>query len=228
MVPYAEGAITRLRREAKLVLTAAEAEALAERLALEVAPNGSRVTAVYFDAPGSPLAHRATATPSDCLKVRAKAYDPDRSLTPGRLVLEVKRERGGLTSKERTWLHRDEVADAVQTTLGPAYGTLAPLVATSYRRRVFQASPAWRVTLDDGLTFHPADWALFGPEAPPWPAALAAPFAREGRVIVELKHAPGGLPPWVAALAREGVQYSKFTEAVARASARQTSPAKGA
>jgi hypothetical protein len=230
MIPYAEGAITSLRREAKLVLARADAEALARVLAGEAAPHESQVTAVYFDGPAAPLARRVAATPADCLKVRAKGYDPDRSLAPGRVVLEVKRERGGLTSKERTWLRREHVPDAVQGVLAPSHGPLSPLVATSYRRRVFQASPEWRVTMDDGLTFHLAGWNVFEPAAPPWPEALPEPFAAEDRVVVELKHAPDALPRWLRALARRGSPYSKFAEAVARASARTSSgaPAKGA
>jgi len=229
MIPYAEGAITSLRREAKVVLAAAEADVLAALLGRVAAPHESRVTAVYFDGPAAPLARRAAATPGDCLKVRAKAYAPDRSLAPGRVVLEVKRERGGLTWKERTWVRREEVPDAVQDVLAPSQGPLSPLVATSYRRRVFQPSPAWRVTMDDDLGFHLAGWGLFAPAAPPWPAALGERFAAEQRVIVELKHEADALPGWLAALARRRTPYSKFAEAVARASARPSSiPAKGA
>jgi hypothetical protein len=228
MIPFAEGPITSLRREAKLVLSPGEAELLAEQLARHAAPHACRVTAVYFDGPAAPLARRAAATPCDCVKVRAKAYDPDRSIPGGRVVLEVKRERSGLTSKERTWLRREEVPDAVQVVLAPVNGPLAPLVATSYRRRVFQVSPAWRVTLDDELAFHFAGWELFAPAAPPWPAALPEPFAAEGRVVVELKHAPGALPRWLAALALRGRPYSKFVEAVTRALQTPVAPARGA
>jgi hypothetical protein len=194
--------------------------ALAAPLAREAAPVETRIAAVYFDGPAAPLARRAVARPDDCVKVRAKTYHPDRSAAPGRVVLEVKRERGGITTKERRWVRREEVADALRE-VAPGHGLLAPLVATSYRRVVYQPDEAWRVTLDDALTFHPASWALFARGAPPWcdPAAFGPPLGREPRVIVELKHAPGALPAWLEAFARDAVPYSKFAEAVARAAA---------
>jgi hypothetical protein len=216
--PFSEGALTSLRREAKLVMRRDEAAALAARLARDAGPVESRIAAVYFDGPAAPLARRAVARPDDCVKVRVKAYHPDRSAIPGRVVLEVKRERAGLTSKERLWLRREEVADALRA-VAPGHGVLAPLVATSYRRVVYQPGGAWRVTIDDALTFYPASWALFAPGAPAWAAGLGPPVGREERVVVELKHTPGALPPWLEALARAAVPYSKFAEAVARAAA---------
>jgi len=216
MVAFGEGAVTRLRRETKLLLTPGEAEALGARLAGEASPVETHITAVYLDGPAAPLARRAVARPDDCLKVRAKAYQPDRSGVRGRVVLEVKRERAGLTSKERLWVLREDVPDAARG-LAPGHGALAPLVATSYRRVVYQPGPAWRVTLDDALSFHAATWALFARGAPPWAGTLGAPLGREERVIVELKHAPGALPGWLEALARGAVLYSKFAHAFTRA-----------
>ena len=78
-VAFAEGRITKLRREAKLALAPAEAAALRARLAAEVgAPAVSRVVSVYFDGPGWPLAARAAAAPHDTVKLRFKEYFPDR------------------------------------------------------------------------------------------------------------------------------------------------------
>lgn len=215
MVPFAEGDITRLRRELKLLLPSAESERLAGELAERTLPVESRIVTVYFDTPDAALARRALEAPGDCVKLRAKAYAPDRSGLPGRAVLEVKRERGGVTSKQRAWLPREEVRRAIERELAPAFGALAPAVATSFRRRVFQLCGAWRVTIDEGLAFHAADWRLFERGAPPWAAALPAPFGGEPRAVVELKHGPEGLPEWLAPLATRAEPYSKFVAALA-------------
>jgi hypothetical protein len=214
-VPLADDGLTCVRREIKLLLDDDEALALAGVLDQVVGPPmESAIVAVYFDSPSAQLVARLHRTPGDCVKVRAKAYEPDRSAVPGRVVLEVKRERAGVTSKERAWLPAPEVPLAISRGLAPAFGMLAPVLATSYRRRVYQASPAWRVTLDDGLRFHAADWSLFAAGAPSWHAALPQAYGREQRIIAELKHGPGGLPEWLADLGRaRGTLYSKFAVA---------------
>lgn len=215
MVPFAEGRITRLRREVKLVLEPPQAAALAERLSSLAPGHESRIAAVYFDAADGRLARGAAARPADCTKIRAKTYDPDRGAVPGRAVLETKRERNGLTLKARTWLPRGHIRAALPSFAPRTLGALEPVVATTYRRRVFQPSPAWRVTLDLDLEFHPASWALL--EAPSWHEALAAPFGVEGRAVVEVKFVEGRLPEWLAALAAGAVPFSKFAQAMARA-----------
>lgn len=220
MVPFAEGAVTRLRREVKALLEPDEAAAMVRRLTGELGPPGplTRIVCVYFDAPGGQLGHRALTVPRDCVKVRVKAYHPDLAGPPGALTLEVKRERGALTSKERRRIDRAAVRDAVNALapLGP--GPLAPCVATAYRRTVFQRTEGWRVTLDQDLSFHPATWDAFDPGAPPWPAALGPAAGVEPRVILELKLANEAPPMWLAALATSRAEpFSKFVEALAKA-----------
>ncbi len=216
MVPFAEGRITRLRRELKLLLPADAAERLARRLEEEATPHATSVAAVYFDTPDGRLARRAATTPGECTKVRAKAYDPDRGPAPGRAVLEVKRERDGTVLKDRLWVPRADVRAALASFAPPSLGALAPVVATSYARRVFQPSPAWRVTLDDRVAFHPASWDLVA--APSWHAALCPPFAADPRTVVELKFVEGRLPAWLAAIAAAAaVPFSKFAQAMAHA-----------
>jgi VTC domain-containing protein len=213
--PFAESGVTNVRREVKVLLDPDEADSVAGALARFMPPEESRIVAVYFDAPGAPLAQRASATPGDCVKVRVKAYAPDRSAVPGRVVLEVKREHGGITSKERLWLPLGEVRDAVASALAPTFGALAPQVASSYRRRVYQTTPHWRVTIDDGLTFHRAGWSLFADDAPQWHGGLGPALGAEPRVVVELKFGPDGMPRWLARLAwSRGTTYSKFAAAV--------------
>lgn len=213
-VPYAESGITNLRREMKLVFSAMEAERFGRLLAQFAEPLESRVVAVYFDSPGAKLARRAAETPDDCVKIRAKAYDPDRSDVSGRVVLEVKRERAGVTSKERIWLAPREVRGALTRALVPVFGPLSPVVSTSYRRRVFQCRPEWRVTVDEAIRFHAADWRLFRGDASPWHGGLSPAFGAEHRVVVELKYVPGGLPGWLADLGEaRRVGYSKFAAA---------------
>jgi len=215
-VAFADGGITRIRCETKLLLEPAEAERLARALEAEMEPYECRVAAIYFDSPDAKLARRAAISPDDCLKVRAKAYDPDLGSERARVVLEVKRERGGMTSKERVWVAPREVAAQVERTLVPVFGPLAPSVASSYRRRVFQRHAAWRVTIDDDLRFHGADWLLFASGERLTASALRPPFAEEPRTVVELKHAPGALPRWLAAIGQaRGVRYSKFAAGTA-------------
>src|SRR2546423_14914680 len=105
-VAFAEGRITKLRREAKLALAPAEAAALRARLAVEVgAPAVSRVVSVYFDGLGWPLAARAAAAPHDTVKLRFKEYFPDRGGSGSdRAGLELKREANGVNRKERVWV----------------------------------------------------------------------------------------------------------------------------
>jgi hypothetical protein len=223
-VPLADDGLTRVRREIKLLLDEDDAGALTGALEHVVGPAmESMIVAVYFDSPSAQLAARLQRTPGDCVKVRAKAYAPDRSAVPGRVVLEVKRERGGLTSKERTWLPPSEVPAAIIRGLAPTFGPLAPVLATSYRRRVYQSSPAWRVTLDDGLRFHAVDWSVFATGAPPSHAALRRAYRAERRLIAELKHGAGGLPEWLAELGRlRGTLYSKFAAASGEAELART------
>lgn len=207
--------ITNLRREVKLLLDPDEADPVADALARLIPPQESHVVAVYFDSPDGNLARRAASSPDDCVKVRAKSYAPDRSGEPGRVVLEVKRERAGITSKERVWLPLADVRDAVANSLAPTFGSLAPAVATSYRRRVYQTTPHWRVTIDDELTFHQARWALFAHDAPSWHGGLGPALGAEPRVVVELKFGPDGMPRWLTNLGwTRGTTYSKFAAAV--------------
>lgn len=217
MVSFPEGQLTRLRREVKVLLRPEEVAALVVQLAAELgSPTVSRVSAVYFDGPGAPLAQRALETPRDCVKIRAKAYQPDRSADRGRVVLEVKHERDGVTTKDRRWLGRGVVRAALASVhLGA--GPLAPLVATSYRRRVFQPCAGWRATLDDALRFHAAGWELFDEGAPDWPRALGAALAAEPHAVLELKLGSDEPPGWLRELVLcRATPYSKFAEAVKR------------
>jgi hypothetical protein len=217
-VAFADGGITRIRCETKLLLEPQEAERIARALEAEMTPYECRVAAVYFDSPDAKLARRAASTPDDCVKVRAKAYDPDLGSHGARVVLEVKRERGGMTSKDRLWLPPGDVAAELDRSFVPVFGPLAPSVASSYRRRVFQCSAAWRVTIDDDLRFHCADWGAFAPGMRPSVATLPPAFGAERRTVVELKHTPGTLPRWLALIGQlRGTRYSKFAAGTADA-----------
>ena len=222
---FAEGAVTRLRREFKLVLEPQDAQALCAKLGAElggVLPPPTRIVSVYFDRAGLPLTRRAIERPGDCIKVRTKEYSPD--LGAGgqvRVVLEVKRERGGLTQKRRTWVPRAGLAHALrgsgQLPQLFAGGGLVPTVAVAYRRHVYQVASAWRVTVDRDITFHPVTPAqALGADALT-AQALAPALWREGRVVVEVKHLGDALPGWLAALNPGGpTAYSKFGEGMAR------------
>jgi hypothetical protein len=220
VIPFAEGTITQLRREVKALLEPDEAVVVVRRLMSEIGPAGplTRIVAVYFDAPGGPLGKRAVRKPRDCVKVRVKAYHPDLAGPPGALTLEVKRERGSLTSKERRRIGRGDVRNAIAELGLVTSGALAPCVATAYRRVVFQRTDGWRVTIDQDLAFHGASWAIFEPGAAPWPGALGPPVGGERRVVLELKLGHEAPPLWIAALATARAEpYSKFVEGLARA-----------
>jgi hypothetical protein len=217
VVRFAEGPLTRLRREVKVLLAPEEAIAVAARLGAELgAPSVTDVAAVYFDGPDALLARGALESPRECVKIRAKAYRPDRSAAPGRVVLEVKRERGDFTVKERHWLDRAAVRAALAAA-HPGAGPLSPVVATSYRRRVFQPCAGWRATIDDELRFHAAGWALFHDAAPAWPRGLGPALAIEPRAVLELKLGTDEPPGWLRDLAlARATPFSKFAEALAR------------
>lgn len=224
MLRFAEGEVTRLRRELKLLLAPEAADRLCKQLSSELQgllPSGTWVTSVYFDRPDFALARRALLTPDNCLKVRTKEYAPDLGASGrARLVLEVKRERRGVTHKRRVWLLREELERAVRQRPGPslplvAMGHLSPVAAVTYERHVYQAFGHWRVTVDRQVAFHPVTRELaFSPERLT-PERLGRPNSVDERVVVEVKHLGPPLPPWLVALTLgKGAPYSKFAEAV--------------
>ncbi|RKG96136.1 VTC domain-containing protein [Corallococcus sp. CA053C] len=225
MLSFAEGEVTKLRREFKRVLDGTDAAAVCARLSQELGgclPPPTRIVSVYFDKQGYPLAERAMLTPDNCLKVRTKEYSPDVGAGGReRVVLEVKRERGGLTQKRRVWVPRAELGRAIRggVSLLPliAGGSLAPVLAVTYRRHVYQVSQSWRVTVDRNIGFH-----AVSPELALSPTALTVerlglPAWEDSRVVLEVKHLGAELPEWLAALNPGGAPaYSKFAEGMAR------------
>ncbi|HLL53989.1 MAG TPA: VTC domain-containing protein [Myxococcaceae bacterium] len=222
---FAEGAVTRVRREFKLVLGAGEAVALLERLSNELGGPAScptLITSVYFDGPELPLAQRALRQPGSCLKVRTKEYFPDLGGAEGaRVVLEAKREHHGLTHKKRAWLPRERLRAAVQghASVLPliANGRLRPVLGVTYVREVYQHTEAWRVTVDRDIAFYLVTSDVALSERRVGPERLGPPLGRDERVVVEVKHQGDTLPPWLAGLReRKSPPYSKFTEGMAR------------
>ncbi len=215
-VAYPEGAVTRVRREFKLVLEESEAEVVCRRLRFELGapPAETAITSVYFDQPGSPLAQRAQRTPQDCLKVRTKEYFPDQ-LTGAepRVVLEAKLERNGLTRKRRRWLSRGELPSH----FGRQDGGLQPTVAVTYVRQVYQHTASWRVTVDRDIRYYRVDEGLALGLQPVTAQRLGSPTGCEQRVVLEVKHFGQGLPEWLEMLQeRRSRRFSKFAEGVAQ------------
>jgi hypothetical protein len=221
-VAFAEGVVTRLRNERKVLFPADADEA--ERIWADVT-GGSRtdrtcVTSVYLDRPGMPLARRAREDGRDCLKIRVKEYAPDRSGDDSRVVLEVKREQGSLTAKERLWLPRSRVRDVVAGVGDEAVSAkdprLAPVVAATYERRVFQTAETWRVTLDRAIAFRLAGWEALARDDVPAAARLGPRCGVGPAAVLEVKwvgdDVPAVLRGLVAARART---YSKFVDAFA-------------
>lgn len=231
---FAEGAVTRLRREFKLLVAARDVQELCARLEHEAAPTTTWITSVYFDRPGYPLTARARSTPDDCLKVRTKEYFPDVSGEFGRVVLEAKRERNGLTQKQRVWLARSDLRELEQT--GRLWGQLPlldagpffPVLAVTYARDVYQRDESWRVTVDRNVAFHPVsrEQAFGGRRLTA--RRLGTPTAREEHVIVEVKHLGEALPAWLLDLRDTAARrFSKFAEGTARLSTAHVDGAKG-
>ncbi|MBU8894873.1 VTC domain-containing protein [Corallococcus sp. M34] len=225
MRSFAEGDVTRLRREFKLVLEERQVAALHDRLSQEmegVSSPPTRIVSVYFDKPGCPLALRALRTPEDCVKVRTKEYAPDLGAEGHeRVVLEVKRERGGVTQKRRLWVPRARLGQAVRggARLLPliAGGSLRPVLAVTYQRHVYQVEETWRVTMDRDIGFHAITPEVALGDTALTVERLGVPVARDSRVVVEVKHLGRELPGWLGALHVEGAPaYSKFAEGMAR------------
>ncbi len=178
---------------------------------------------VYFDKPGYPLAQRAVKTPEDCLKVRTKEYSPD--LGAGgvqRVVLEMKRERHGVTQKRRVWVPRTQLQSVIHRSAGLlpliAGGRLLPVLGVTYRRHVYQATQAWRVTVDRDIGFHHVAPQLALSRETLTAERLGPPLFTDRRVVVEVKYQGEELPAWLAALHPDSRKpaYSKFAEGMAR------------
>jgi hypothetical protein len=225
MLSFAEGEVTKLRREFKLVLGEDATLALCGRLSQELnghLPPPTRIVSVYFDRPGCPLAERALRTPEDCLKVRTKEYSPD--LGAGgvqRVVVEVKRERRGLTQKRRVWVPRSDLGRVLRGGAGLlpliAGGSLVPVLAVTYKRHVYQATQSWRVTVDRDIAYHAITPELAMSQLALTAERLGPPQWMDHRVVVEVKHLGHELPEWLASLNPGGAPaYSKFAEGMAR------------
>jgi hypothetical protein len=233
-----EGALTRLRRERKVVLSREQADefegAITARYNLAT-PVDVEVCSVYFDRRDGGLSRAALTVPRDCLKVRTKEYAPDwGSPKAPRCVVELKRQRGELTRKRRFWLPRaalrplfdGPIADllpfgpqglsafAALRTAGGA-GLLRPVVGVRYRRRILQLAADMRVTFDRDLSFHRAPSEVLLGELPLSGQRLGEPFARETGVVVELKTLGAKVPSWAESLAFSGSEgFSKFGAAL--------------
>lgn len=225
MLYFAEGEVTKLRREFKLVLDGDDARALCTRLSSELGgylPPPTRIVSVYFDKPGWPLAARALHSPEDCLKVRTKEYSPDvGSGGVERVVLEVKRERHGVTQKRRVWVPRTQLGCVIRggVSLLPliAGGSLRPVLAVTYKRHVYQCSQTWRVTVDRDIGFHAVTPTLALAPTTLTAERLEAPVFVDSRIVVEVKHLGEELPGWLADLNPGGrPAYSKFVEGMAK------------
>ncbi len=222
-VPFAEGEVTRLRHEFKWVAPRAKVNSVCRFLMgnAREQPPLTQITSVYFDQPGFPLATRAAATPDDCLKIRTKEYFPNRMAPEDHLVLEAKRERNGLTDKQRLWLPRHRLLEVLRSGQGlpPGFldgGPLLPVLAVTYERQVYQSSAAWRVTIDQAVTWHAVSTELAFGNVGLRRELLGPPMASEERVIVEVKYLGRELPEPLDALRNRATPFSKFAEGMDR------------
>ena len=226
MLSLSEEEVTRLRREFKLVLDVEVVPELCMRLSAELGgclPRPTSIVSVYFDKPGYPLTSRALRSPEDCLKVRTKEYLPDLGAEGvQRVVLEVKRERHGLTQKRRVWVPRVQLQSVIRGSAGLlpliAGGSLRPVLAVSYERHVYQSAQSWRVTVDRAIGYHPITAQLALSATTLTADRLEPAVFTDRHVVVEVKHLGDELPRWLAALHPGGRRpaYSKFAEGMAR------------
>jgi hypothetical protein len=235
-IAFVEGGVTRLRRELKLVLSPEQALRVCQRLGVELGdPVPTQITSIYFDQRGLPLGMRALRTPNDCVKVRTKEYFPDRGAgQKARVVLEMKRERRGITQKRRIWMPRNELrrvlSQGQRQVLLPLFSLhdYAPVAAVTYQRQVFQNTERLRITVDAEIQFHPVTLELALGVEPVSRTRLGPPAEREPEVVVELKLAGAELPRWLLRLVTEkGSSYSKFAEAMKRLHLRRVGGVRG-
>lgn len=236
-----EGALSRQRREDKYVVSAHEADALEQHVARHLpqtrfgAVSETFVTSIYFDREDDALSRRALATPDDCVKVRVKGYLASDAREEGaaadRLVLELKRRRREQSRKFRLWVPRDLVAALVDGRPSPAgapralrlffalrgAGTLKPVAAITYRRRVYQAGGDLRVTFDRDVAWRPVSASSLAPGGSIAPGALGPVAGGLDAAVVEVKRLRAEMPPWLERVLDGLVPvpgFSKFAEAV--------------
>lgn len=230
--------IAQVREEVKYLLDRREADELLSAVSARIGPPPPvLVRSVYFDRADLPFAARARSEPSDCLKLRAKAYGPDGGLDEI-CWAEVKRQRGSSVEKRRFPVVRAALDRAVQgrfpdlalrmgasaeeveaarearaafAAVAGAAGPLVAVVAVRYQRRVCTEVGRWRLTVDDRIGYRTAAGA-----ASAGLGVTEAPLCAEPWVVVELKQcAPA--PRWLARLLRDRAPelgFSKFVRAV--------------
>jgi hypothetical protein len=137
----------------------------------------------------------------------------------------VKRERHGVTQKRRVWVPRAQLQSMIRGSAGLlpliAGGRLMPVLAVTYRRHVYQATQAWRVTVDRDIGFHPVTPQLALSETTLTAERLGPAVFTDRRVVVEVKHLGAELPLWLATLnpGSRKPAYSKFAEGMAKVQA---------
>jgi len=225
------------------MLTAAKGavarERIAERLPAKIVDGfgSSFRSSVYLDVPGHELAKAALADGSRTLKLRVKDYYQIVDGAPRfdeRCWLEVKLRSGPMVEKSRFEAPRGKLASILET--GPPITPdpvrraaqeafegvrggrpLAPLVVAHYRRWTYQDDDSrFRVTFDDGLSFHLPPRDAFGESVPICARQyLPPPLIAEPAWIVEVKSL-GLAPEWIeeALGGVEPVDYSKFMTGV--------------
>lgn len=235
--------LVRDRVELKYALAPEEAEALTGRLKTAHGDPNFRtergwVTTVYLDRPDGALARAALKSPSECVKVRLRAYfSPEGEPRSDSLWVELK-ERSGVVSRKtrfelpKLWvepylgnrlptgrilacqsprLNPASVGRAIDRIREIAGGPLLPMGASRYLRLAIEGGmPCGRLTLDRHLSYHLGPFDLGGSGLPE--DALGPAAVEDFGGLVELKYRGGGPPRWCAR-ALQGhrpVEYSKF------------------
>lgn len=235
--------LVRDRVELKYAFAPEEAEALTDRLAPAFGDPNFRtehgwVTTVYLDRPDGALAGAALKSPTECVKVRLRAYfGPGGAPRSDSLWVEIK-ERSGVVSRKtrfelpKLWvepflgnristgrlmacqsprLDPAPVGRAIDRIREIAGGPLFPMGASSYRRFAIEGgAPCARLTVDRRLSYHLGPFDLGGGGLRR--EALGPAAVEDAGGLVELKYRGDRPPRWCEPALRgyRPVEYSKF------------------
>jgi hypothetical protein len=126
----------------------------------------------------------------------------------------LKSEVARVLRKEAALLGDESVVEALRAELDAL--VLAPVLVTSYRRRVFGSDRALRITVDQEIGFHRPPEALYAHDRALMPEELGPPAARGPAYLLEVKEPKASeTPGWLAALLGDlepAAQFSKFRD----------------
>jgi hypothetical protein len=163
----------------------------------------------YLPVPGEPAAP-LSAAPTCFLERKERVGE----LRVKQRIQLLKSEVARVLRKEAALLGDESVVEALRAELDAL--VLAPVLVTSYRRRVFGSDRALRITVDQEIGFHRPPEALYAHDRALMPEELGPPAARGPAYLLEVKEPKASeTPGWLAALLGDlepAAQFSKFRD----------------